>query len=334
MNYPLAADEQQRLESLHRSCLLDTPAEERFDRLTRLARRHFEIPVSMITLLDSQRQWFKSAQGHLMTETPRELAFCNYTILDDQPLVVPNALLDQRFFDNPVVRGEEGVRFYAGVPLRNEDGHRVGTFCLLDVRERHLDAEALASLDDFAACAESELQRVRLTQVEQQLLSEVDELRRKSLVDPVTRCWTRETILEVLEREKQSSTAGTLAVLEVELDGLTALNQTMGTEATDRLLRLFCEQLRTGLSGHSSLGRLTGGTFLVVLTEAEPARVGRTVEELLRRVVRTVPAQATCCAGAALWRGKHEETPALLARVETSLSRARRQGSGHFDIAV
>ncbi|MCA9797315.1 MAG: hypothetical protein KC910_36140, partial [Candidatus Eremiobacteraeota bacterium] len=87
-------------------------------------------------------------------------------------------------------------------------------------------------------------------------------------------------------------------------------------------------------SGNSSLGRLTGGTFLIVLTEAEPAQVDRTVEELLRRVVRTVPAAGTCCAGAALWRGKHEDTPALLARVEHSLARARRLGSGHYDIAV
>jgi DNA-binding response OmpR family regulator len=149
-------DEAERLRALHARGILDTPPEERFDRITRLAKRVFGVPAALVTLIDAERQWFKSAPGLEIRETPRELAFCSYTITQDSLFVVPDALADPRFADNPMVAGEPRVRFYAGRPVR-VDGRRVGTLCVVDSRPRQLGEEDLQVLDDLAALVEKEL---------------------------------------------------------------------------------------------------------------------------------------------------------------------------------
>ncbi|MFP5487048.1 MAG: GAF domain-containing protein, partial [Acidimicrobiia bacterium] len=111
---PQLPDEALRLAALQGLAILDTPPEERFDRLTRLARRLFDVPVALVSLVDADRQWFKSCVGVGITESPRDVSFCGHAIADRSPLVVEDALLDERFADNPFVTGEMGVRFYAG----------------------------------------------------------------------------------------------------------------------------------------------------------------------------------------------------------------------------
>jgi GAF domain-containing protein len=153
---PLPPDEPARLRALHGLGLLDTPPEERFDRLTRLARRVFDVPMALVTLVDAERQWFKSRQGVEAAETPREAAFCAYAIHGDDPFVVPDAELDARFADNPIVAGGPRIRFYAGHPVRIGP-HRVGTLCLGDHRPRDLTAEDRKTLEDLAALVGKEL---------------------------------------------------------------------------------------------------------------------------------------------------------------------------------
>ncbi|PYM24687.1 MAG: phytochrome sensor protein [Candidatus Rokuibacteriota bacterium] len=153
---PAPADEPARVRALHARGILDTPPEERFDRITRLARRLFDVPAALVTLVDSERQWFKSAPGLEIRETPRDLSFCSYTIHQDTMFVVPDALTDPRFADNPMVSGEPRLRFYAGRPVRI-DGRRVGTLCVVDSRPRQLGDEDLQALDDLAALVEKEL---------------------------------------------------------------------------------------------------------------------------------------------------------------------------------
>ena len=114
------------------------------------------MPTALVTLIDRDRQWFKSAPDFPITETPRDLAFCSYTIHDDELFVVPDALADPRFADSPVVADGPRVRFYAGRPVRI-DGHRVGTLCVIDWRPRQLSAEDLRILDDLAGLVEEEL---------------------------------------------------------------------------------------------------------------------------------------------------------------------------------
>jgi phosphoribosyl 1,2-cyclic phosphodiesterase/DNA-binding NarL/FixJ family response regulator len=149
-------DEAERLRALHERGILDTPPEERFDRITRLARRLLDVPAAMVTMIDAERQWFKSRVGFDVAETPRDLAFCSYTIRQDEMFIVPDALADPRFADNPVVAEGPRLRFYAGRPV-HVDGRRVGTLCVVDNRPRQLDEEDRKALDDLAALVENEL---------------------------------------------------------------------------------------------------------------------------------------------------------------------------------
>src|SRR6516165_6239377 len=114
---PIPKDDVNRLEALRALGLLDTPPEERFDRITRLLTRVMGVPMAFLSLVDADRQWFKSSCGLSMPQTPRAVSFCGHAILSDEPLVVPDAAKDERFRDNPLVTGEPHIRFYAGQPL-------------------------------------------------------------------------------------------------------------------------------------------------------------------------------------------------------------------------
>lgn len=154
---PFPADEDARLAALLELRILDTPAEERFDRITRIARDQFQVPIALISLVDAERQWFKSKIGIAASETPREVSFCAHAILGAEPFVIENALQDVRFEDNPLVTGEPHLRFYAGIPLASLDGRRLGTLCLIDRQPRAFGAAERQRLCDLAAIAELEL---------------------------------------------------------------------------------------------------------------------------------------------------------------------------------
>ncbi len=157
---PLPADESQRLATLRHLELLDTPREERFDRITRLAAALLEVPIAVISLVDADRQWFKAAYGLDATETPRDISFCGHAILNGDLLVVPDALKDARFADNPLVTGDPRIRFYAGHPLKAAEGSRVGTLCVIDRQPREFSAAQEALLADLANIAEAELNSI------------------------------------------------------------------------------------------------------------------------------------------------------------------------------
>ena len=155
-------DEGRRLEALRRLDILDTPAEARFDRLTRIAQRHFGVRIALVSLVDADRLWFKSKQGLDACEAGRDASFCGHAILADDTFTIPNAVEDPRFADNPLVTGGPGIRFYAGAPLHAPDGQRVGALCLIDPKPRTLSADDLAILRDLADGVEAELDRTHL----------------------------------------------------------------------------------------------------------------------------------------------------------------------------
>ena len=169
-------NEQQRLCALQQLCILDTPPEERLDRITRIATHFFNVPIALITLVDAQRQWFKSCQGLDVSETPRSISFCGHAILGDTAMVVPDTLRDPRFADNPLVENEPHIRFYAGYPLSAADGSKLGTLCLIDRRPRKLRAADLEVLRDLAAWAEEEVNNLSQRQAKAELAKRTHQL--------------------------------------------------------------------------------------------------------------------------------------------------------------
>jgi PAS domain S-box-containing protein len=166
-----APDEAARLRALRELGVLDTAPEERFDRLTRLAQDIFQTPIALVTLVDEERQWFKSNRGLDVGETPRDVAFCAHAILDEGVLVIPDAKADPRFADNPLVTSDPDIRFYAGAPLATSDGHAVGTLCVIDTEPRTWTPDQSRALRDLANVVEEELNQTRLRNQQRALLA-------------------------------------------------------------------------------------------------------------------------------------------------------------------
>ena len=143
MRGPIPKDEEQRMASLRELKLLDTEPDERFDRITRLASALFDVPISMVTLVDEHRQWFKSCIGLDKKHDSRDTAFCAHVVYSRAPMIIEDAFLDERFADNPLVINEPRIRFYAGYPLILDNGSCIGTLCLIDSRPRRLHGSDL-----------------------------------------------------------------------------------------------------------------------------------------------------------------------------------------------
>ncbi len=155
---PLPRDEKERLCALHGLSLLDTSNEERFDRITREAIKRFSVPISTITLVDEDREWYKSVQGLTEKQAPRSTSFCGHALISEIMLIVPDTLLDDRFKDNPMVLGEPYVRFYAGKSLYDHaTGKAVGVFCIKGDTPKTMTVEEIADFLVFAERAEKEI---------------------------------------------------------------------------------------------------------------------------------------------------------------------------------
>ena len=154
---PIPSDESDRLADLEALNILDTPREPRFDRITELVADVFEVPMVFLTLVNGDRQWFKSTYGIDVDATPRDVGFCAHAMLEPQPMVVQNATKDGRFSDNPFVTGEFHLRFYAGVPLHGPKGKGIGALALVDTEPREFSPKQLKRLEKFAAIVQSEI---------------------------------------------------------------------------------------------------------------------------------------------------------------------------------
>ena len=244
------ANERQRLQTLRDLRLLDTPPEERFDRVTRLAKQVFGTEIALVSLVDADRQWFKSRQGLDATETPRDISFCGHAILDDKIMVVNNAAEDQRFCDNPLVCDDPNIAFYAGYPISAPDGSRIGTLCIIDSEPRDVSNEQLQLL--------RELGRM----VEEELIAASD-----STVDPVTGLSNRngfygiaDHLLAMCNRTKQPAT-----LLMFQLQNIDDIAIRVGPDEADAAAVELAHQLMSCFRDSDIVARLSRDIFCVLL---------------------------------------------------------------------
>jgi diguanylate cyclase (GGDEF)-like protein len=254
---PIPADDARRVEALRRLRILDSAPEERFDRLTRLAKRLFKVPIALVGFVDKDRVWFKSRQGLDIEETPREQSFCAHAIMGDGIMVVPDAMDDERFADNPLVTGDPRIRFYAGRPVKTPDGAQMGTLCILDVNPRALTEEDELLLNDLAVLVEEEFRTLQLVTTDE--LTGITNRRGFKRIAFHT--------LALCRRLKRPA-----ALVLLDLDHFKEVNDTLGHQAGDAVLKEFSQHLFRAFRDSDVVARLGGDEFCVLLSGTDEAQ--------------------------------------------------------------
>ncbi len=310
------ADEADRLDALHALHVLDSEGEERFDRLTRMARRLFGVPIALVSLVDANRQWFKSCMGLEVRETPRDISFCGHAILGDELFVIPDAAADERFADNPLVTGEPRIRFYAGHPLRAPTGHKMGTLCIIDREPRTLGTEDAAVMKDLAAMAERELAALHL--------ATTDELTRLS-----NRRGFRNLARHSLAFCDRHDVPAVLVYFD--LNGFKPINDRFGHAEGDRALVAFANQMKAVFRDSDVFGRLGGDEFAVLLTNTPEHEAERSVERFRaaldehNRIAARGYDIAFSCGMAPFDPRRHDGIDPLLAEADERMYRDKKQ---------
>ncbi|EAR11357.1 sensor domain-containing diguanylate cyclase [Reinekea blandensis] len=251
---PVPKNEIERLTALRALNLLDSEPEERFDRLTRMAKRMFEVPIALFTLVDENRQWFKSCFGVDLKETDREISFCGHAINGHDTFIVENTLKDARFHDNPLVEGEPGIRFYAGTPVKTRDGYSIGTLCVMDRVARVFHPEDQAMLEDLARLLEAEIHAVEMATIDD--LTGISNRRGFYMV--------AEHSLSLAHRQK---TSATLAI--IDLNDFKPINDTHGHLEGDQALKRFAGLLKDFFRDSDLVARIGGDEFAVLMLNTD-----------------------------------------------------------------
>ena len=336
-----ASSEQQRLDAIERLAVLYTPAEECFDRVTRLAARLFAAPISVFALLGERGVWFKSRIGTELSEVPRDDGFTTTVTRSAGPLVVADALADPRFARCGLVVNAPYSRFYAGIAIRSPDGSKIGALGVIDTEPRHVSDSEIVYLRDLAAIIEDELHRRMLALTQGDMIRELGEARRRSMVDPLTSVWNRAGLDTILARELEASAmrGSPLSLAMVDLDHFKSVNDRYGHAVGDTVLSEVARRLRVAARPVDSVARFGGEEFVVILPGCGVNDV-RTVAERLRSRLADTPVvvgqslqlDVTASIGIATAEAG-EPASVLLTRADVALYDAKRDGRDRVVVA-
>lgn len=309
--------ESERLAALDRYDILDTPPEEAFDRITRLTRSVFDVPMSTISLIDGHRQWFKSRAGFDSCETSRGLALCDYTIRETTPLIIPDTLVDPRYSTHPSVIGDPHVRFYAGAQLSVPGGYAIGTLCAFDTRPRPFSNEQTEMLQDLARIVLSELELRTLLMKD----SLTGALSRRALRDEASRA------IKVAAQHGQH-----LSVIMFDLDHFKAINDGHGHHAGDRVLTASVKTVQNTLRKADCIGRIGGEEFAILLPLTDLGDAMAVAEKLRAAIGSLVlpgpkgPITVSASLGVATFDYSARDFDELIRRADTAMYEAKLAG--------
>lgn len=318
-----ASLERERLCALDRYDVLDTPPEEAFDRITRLVRRVFEVPIAAVTLIDGHRQWFKSRQGLDVAETDLAQSLCHMAVMRGEPLVIENTLHDPRVRTNRCVTEGLKLRFYAGIPLVTPDGHTVGTLCAADIEPRSFSPHEVEILSDLA--------RLVLSELELRTLATTD-----ALTGTMSRRAFREEAGRALSLAKRHS--NDLSLLMFDLDHFKRVNDTHGHGAGDLVLSEVTAACRRDLRTSDLMGRLGGEEFAILLPHTGSSAAFAVAEKLrssiarLRLTVGTAEISATASFGVCGIDASVHDVDTLLERSDKALYAAKTDGRNRCNV--
>ena len=264
-------NEQARLQNLKSLNILDTPAEERFDHLTRIASKVFDVPIALVSLVDDDRQWFKSAVGLSAKETSREISFCGHSILGQDIFIVNNTKLDQRFSDNPLVINEPNIAFYAGCPLTSSDGYQLGTLCIIDRIPRVLAEDEKMLLADLAAMVEREIE---LTQL--------------ALIDELTHIPNRRGFMTFAEKNLELCKRNKLpaSIVCIDINGFKQINDSYGHAEGDRALFIIARSLEFISRKSDIIARMGGDEFVMMLPNTPEEAATEALKRLKDKIAK------------------------------------------------
>jgi diguanylate cyclase (GGDEF)-like protein len=316
-------DEVARQAALGRYEVLDSPAEPAFDKITQLVRAILDVPISAVSLIDADRQWFKSIVGLDAKETPRDIAFCDHTIRQNLPMVVADAAQDARFNANPLVTADPHIRSYAGIPLTTPDGYNIGSLCAIDTVPREFDAKQIEVLNTLAALVVEQLELRRIA--ERDHLSGAQT--RRAFIAGMDKC------IALFHRRQRPA-----SLLLLDIDHFKAINDTHGHPVGDQVIRGLVTLCASLMRPSDTLGRLGGEEFGILLPETNEADAARAAQRFCdaiaaNPIAEDIDLRITASFGVAALRAGRARSEAWLAAADEALYRAKRAGRNRVAIA-
>lgn len=312
-----------RLSALDSFDILDTPGEIAFERIARLIRLALGVKAAAVTLMDGHRQWYKAVEGSPIREVPLNETFCKELLATGAPLLIPDAAEDPRFRDNPHVTATNGVRFYAGVPLKTRQGQVIGSVCAIDPLPRPHAGREVAILEVLA-----------------QLAMEGLELRQQATVDGLTRTMSRRAFKDATERQVALARRhrNAVSLISFDIDHFRAINDTYGHPAGDQVLVGVTKAVADHLRHSDLFGRLGGEEFSILLPHTDAERA-YDVAEKLRTHLRTLkfpgshpPITASASFGVATLDPGADDSERLLTKADEALQDAKRSGRNRTSV--
>lgn len=342
MTIPKIPDnEAERLNALEESRLINSPMEQAFERLTSLTQRIFDVPIVAISLIDQDKQCFKSILGTDLSGTSREVSFCGHTILQDEIMVVGDAQGDTRFNNNPLVTGEPNIRFYAGYPIHASKNLPIGALCIIDNKPRTLSDAQKLILQDLALLVDGEIKNRHSMAKYKKRNLELAASERAILIDGLTRLWNYRGGLQLIEQqikfaEKNDATFG---LINLSIDSLNTFLDEYGQEAADEILKICAHRLVQICGQEDSVAYCGNKEFLIILPSHEKVNLlaaARRIQQMTTQdefITRVGKIKMTITVGLSFFDKRiHKDSNSLLEDAHRALEEGKINGGNQIII--